>query len=184
MGGIAQWRGGVGHAGEIGTAVEIQQMRRRAENHGHERRRAHGCKRCERTDIVGHHTSAGSMAYLVIDYHQTERLAAWGSELVLIDFTEYLAGIEFGGAFQIAANLAPCDRQQAGLDLVARFDAAYQPAQPTPRAFEALQPWVVQDRIELCAYQGVNGGNVAINRAAQCVAITPYQTVKMPSAEP
>ena len=116
------------------------------------------------------------MPHIVVDDHQTVRLAAGHAELFFVNFAKQLALIEFDGAFQVAADFRPADIEDLGLEARAVLHAADQPGEAPPASLEPAQPIVVQDRIKLFADQHrVDGDDVAVEqcRAASIRRASP-----------
>ncbi len=121
-------------------------------------------------DIVGRVAGRRLVPDLVGADQDAERLAAGRAELLLVDLLEQLALVELDRPLEIAADLRPADVQQADLGGGAG-GAVDQIGDAAPVRFELLQPGRVQDGVELRRDQGVDPGDLTVDRRQQRPAV-------------
>ncbi len=172
---------------QIREAVHAEQGWRHRQHGRHEGSRGDLGERPHDDHVVDRGDRAGCprlgpVPDLVVDDEQTERLAARLAELVLVDLPEELRLIELDRAGHVALQFPPTGCQEPDLKRPVGREAADEPGEAAPGAFEPLKARLMQHRVELGREQAIDGQEVPVDQSAQALRV-PAQRRRL-GAEP
>ena len=154
------------HHRQIGEVVNLQQGRGSAQHGRYESRGGDPRQLQQRIDVVGRSTGRRAVADLVVDNQQPVGFAAGHAEFALIDLLEQLALVELDGAVEVAAEFVPRKMQDLQLYRPGRIEPADEPGNGAPAPLELPHARMMQYRIDLLGEQGIDRGDVPVERAA------------------
>ena len=105
--------------------------------------------------LLGKSNISWRTANLIIANQHAVRLATKGSVLLLVDDLEQRALIEFNGLVEVFIKLFKGRIKDANFERTTGLSVHHQVIQPTPRCFECLQLFVVQNVVQLATDRAI-----------------------------